>query len=116
MRVFDFTEISFVELKCLLGRTWIKRCWPNGAFPSKSNAVIVICAHFRKNTDGRVWADILKENARKEFEQARYERDPEMVSRMLVVGRDALNQAMEKVRRRHSCNDSHGEGEICHVL
>lgn len=51
----------------------------------------------RKNTDGRLWSVILKENARQEFEQARHERDPEMVSRMLVVGRDALNQTMEKV-------------------
>jgi hypothetical protein len=42
----------------------------------------------------------LKENARAEFEQARHERNPEMVSRMLVVGRDALNQTMEKVRER----------------
>ena len=40
---------------------------------------------------------ILQENARMEFEQARHESDPEMVSRMLVVGRDALNKAMEKV-------------------
>lgn len=60
--------------------------------------LIYIVVIRRKNTDGRVWADILKENARKEFEQARYERDPEMISRLLVVGRDALNQTMEKVR------------------
>jgi hypothetical protein len=59
---------------------------------------VCACARcHRKNTDGRMWSEILAENARKEFEQARHERDPEMISRMLVVGRDALNQTMEKV-------------------
>jgi hypothetical protein len=36
-------------------------------------------------------------NARKEFEAARYERDPVIITRMLFVGRDCLNQTMEKV-------------------
>lgn len=63
-----------------------------------------------KNTDGRVWADILKENARKEFEQARYERDPEMISRLLVVGRDALNQTMEKATEMSKRQPGPGSG------
>jgi hypothetical protein len=49
-----------------------------------------------RNQAGELWADVLKKNARKEFEQARFERDPLVVARMLVVGRDALNQTTEK--------------------
>jgi hypothetical protein len=44
----------------------------------------------------------MKENARMEFEQAKHERDAEMIQRMLVVGRDAFNQTMEKITGRDS--------------
>ena len=37
-----------------------------------------------------------------EFEQARHERDPETVSRLLVGGRGALEQALEKVSAHRS--------------
>lgn len=49
-----------------------------------------------RNPAGELWSDVLKSNARKEFEQARFERDPLVVSRLLVVGRDCLNQTTEK--------------------
>ena len=49
-----------------------------------------------KNAKGEMWRDILKVNARKEFEQARFERDPEIIARLLFVGRDCLNQTTEK--------------------
>lgn len=39
---------------------------------------------------GRPWNAILKENARKEFEQSREERDPLLVAKMLAVGRQCL--------------------------
>ena len=48
------------------------------------------------NTDGQPWSKIIRANARKEFEQAKYERDPEMIARLLLVGRDSLTQTMEK--------------------
>jgi len=48
------------------------------------------------NADGEPWSNVIRKNARKEFEQARHERDPEMVARLLVVGRESLNQTMEK--------------------
>jgi hypothetical protein len=48
------------------------------------------------NPQGEKWSRILKENARKEFEQASYERDPVILARLLVVGRDALTKTMEK--------------------
>jgi hypothetical protein len=40
---------------------------------------------------------MLRENARKEFEQAKHETDPQMVTRMLLVGRDSLTKTLEKV-------------------
>ena len=49
-----------------------------------------------RNQAGELWSDVLRKNARHEFEQARYETDPVLITRMLVVGRDALNQTREK--------------------
>ena len=49
-----------------------------------------------KSQTGEMWSEVLKKNARHEFEQARYERDPLVVARLLVVGRDCLNQTKEK--------------------
>lgn len=41
---------------------------------------------------------MLRENARKEFEEARYETDPEIINRLLVTGRDCVHQVRNKVR------------------
>lgn len=49
------------------------------------------------NEKGISWSFILRQNARKEFEQARFERDPAVITKLLFVGRDCLNQTMEKV-------------------
>lgn len=49
-----------------------------------------------KDQKGELWSDVLKRNARSEFEQAKFERDPILIARMLVVGRDALNQTTER--------------------
>lgn len=48
------------------------------------------------NEHGVPWRDVLRHSARQEFEQARHERDPEIVNRLLVVGRDAVHQVAEK--------------------
>mmetsp|Transcript_15641 Transcript_15641/g.26207 ORF Transcript_15641/g.26207 Transcript_15641/m.26207 type:complete len:91 (-) Transcript_15641:1064-1336(-) len=48
------------------------------------------------NEKGEMWSEVLQHNARKEFEQARYETDPLIVSRLLLVGRDCLNQTTDK--------------------
>jgi len=48
------------------------------------------------NEAGEKWCNILNKNARKEFEQSRYERDPTIIARLLFVGRDCLNQTKEK--------------------
>lgn len=46
---------------------------------------------------GVLWRDVLRENARKEFEEARFEKDPEIVTRLLIGGRDAVESALEKL-------------------
>lgn len=45
---------------------------------------------------GRAWRDVIRESARREFEAGRHERDPEMVNRLLLTGRDALDQAVTR--------------------
>ena len=55
------------------------------------------------NDKGEPWNKVLQESARKEFEQARYETDPLIVARLLVVGRDALMQLEDKVAQECGC-------------
>ena len=54
-------------------------------------------------TDSRgfLWRDILRENARKEFEAARFETDPDIVTRLLLGGQDAVESALEKLAEKH---------------
>lgn len=49
---------------------------------------------------GVLWRDVLRENARKEFEDARYESDPEIVTRLLIGGRDAVQSALDKLAEK----------------
>ncbi|CAK9312754.1 unnamed protein product [Citrullus colocynthis] len=49
---------------------------------------------------GVLWRDVLRQNARKEFEDARYESDPEMVTRLLIGGRDAVQSALDKLAEK----------------
>ncbi|XP_061967932.1 uncharacterized protein LOC133691441 [Populus nigra] len=46
---------------------------------------------------GVLWRDVLRENARKEFEEARFEKDPEIVTRLLIGGREAVESAIDKL-------------------
>jgi Complex 1 protein (LYR family) len=46
---------------------------------------------------GVPWREVLRENARKEFEEARFETDPEVVARLLIGGRDAVQDAVDKL-------------------
>ena len=46
---------------------------------------------------GVLWRDILRENARKEFEDARFETDPEIVTRLLIGGREAVQSTLDKL-------------------
>ena len=49
------------------------------------------------DANGTPWRDVLRASARKEFDEQRTLTDPEAVARALVVGRDALGRAMEKL-------------------
>lgn len=49
---------------------------------------------------GFLWRDVLRENARKEFEEARFESDPEIVTRLLIGGREAVESALDKLVER----------------
>nr|ACU19620.1 unknown [Glycine max] len=50
---------------------------------------------------GILWRDILRENARTEFEQSRFESDPEIVTRLLIGGRQALHSAIDKLAEKY---------------
>lgn len=59
--------------------------------------ILRVARHFTwRNEKGELWRDIVVSNARKEFEQARHEKDPAIIARLLFVGRDCLNQTAEK--------------------
>ncbi|KAG8073365.1 hypothetical protein GUJ93_ZPchr0006g45150 [Zizania palustris] len=49
------------------------------------------------NERGVQWREVLRANARREFEEARGERDPEVVARLLIGGRDAVQQALDRL-------------------
>ncbi|CAN8234499.1 unnamed protein product [Cochlearia groenlandica] len=53
-------------------------------------------------TDSRgiLWRDVLRENARKEFEAARFETDPEVITRLLIGGSDAVSSALDKLAEK----------------
>lgn len=50
---------------------------------------------------GVLWRDVLRSNARREFEEARFERDPEIITRLLIGGRDAVQSALDKLADSH---------------
>ena len=45
---------------------------------------------------GNPWNETLKKEARKEFEASREEKDPLIIARMLVTGRDCVQQIQLK--------------------
>ena len=52
--------------------------------------------HWADEKTGQPWNQILKDQARKEFEESRRETDPLIIARMLVTGRDCLQQVQNK--------------------
>ncbi|KAH0938577.1 hypothetical protein HID58_006038 [Brassica napus] len=59
-------------------------------------------AEFYTWTDSRgvLWRDVLRENARKEFEAARFETDPEVITRLLIGGSDAVSSALDRLAEK----------------
>lgn len=53
------------------------------------------------DTRGVLWRDVLRENARREFENARFEKDPEIITRLIIGGRDAVQAAVDKLVEKH---------------
>lgn len=49
------------------------------------------------DSHGVLWRDVLRANARKEFEEARFEKDPEIITRLLIGGHDAVQGALDKL-------------------
>lgn len=52
--------------------------------------------HWADQATGEPWNAKLKKQARKEFEESRSETDPLIIARMLVAGRDCLQQVQNK--------------------
>jgi len=65
--------------------------------PSVSLLFLVFVDAECRIQQGVSWGQVLKESARKEFEQARWEKDPETIARMLLNGRHSLMIIQEKV-------------------
>ena len=52
--------------------------------------------HWADEKSGKPWNKMLKEQARKEFEESRQEKDPLIIARMLVTGRDCVQQVQNR--------------------
>lgn len=52
--------------------------------------------HWADPKTGRPWNVLLKEQARQEFEASREETDPLILARMLVTGRECVQQIQQK--------------------
>jgi len=65
-----------------------------------------------KDSKGHVWKDVIRESARKEFEQGKHERDPEMVNRLILSGREAVDVALDKfMEQRQKIMDEESKGK-----
>ncbi|KAM1245385.1 hypothetical protein ACFX2I_036587 [Malus domestica] len=47
-----------------------------------------------------IWRDVLRENARKKFEEARFEMDPEVITRLLIGDHDAVQSAIDELAEK----------------
>ena len=97
----DFIERSLAEAKKLGAKK--RDLTPGEVLTTKREALSLYRAVWRasfmfvwKNERGMEWKDVIRESARKEFEAARGENNPEMVARLLLTGRDYLDQATQK--------------------
>ncbi|KAG2281890.1 hypothetical protein Bca52824_053110 [Brassica carinata] len=63
---------------------------------------ILRATRFYTWTDSRgvLWRDVLRENARKEFEAVRFETDPEVITRLLIGGSDAVSSALDRLTEK----------------
>lgn len=52
--------------------------------------------HWADQASGRPWNEILRKQARDEFEESKRENDPLIIARLLVTGRDCVQQIQNK--------------------
>jgi len=52
--------------------------------------------HWADDKTGQPWNKLLKQQARREFEESKQEQDPLIIARMLVTGRDCVQQVQNK--------------------
>jgi len=86
-----------------LDRRQVKDDSPGRVLTTKREAIALYRLIFRysrlfvwTNDVGVPWRDVIRGSARQEFESARFETDPAIINRMLVVGRDAVEQTKAK--------------------
>ncbi|KXZ45344.1 hypothetical protein GPECTOR_56g441 [Gonium pectorale] len=53
-----------------------------------------------RDEKGRLWRDVIRDSARKEFEAARYEPDPEIINKLIITGRDCVQRTVESFAAR----------------
>jgi hypothetical protein len=53
-----------------------------------------------RNAQGQNMGKLIRESARKEFEQGRYETNPEIIAKMIISGRDCLMQVHERIMKK----------------
>ena len=51
---------------------------------------------------GDTWREKIRVSARKEFEDARHEPDPEIVNRLIIGGRDCVQRTVEAFSKRRN--------------
>lgn len=53
-----------------------------------------------RDDKGRLWRDVIRHSTRQEFEAARFEQDPELISRLIVTGRECVQRSLENFEKR----------------
>eukprot|EP00798_Chlamydomonas_sp_ICE-L_P024683 gene24683-10313_t len=53
-----------------------------------------------KDKEGRPFREQIRTSTRKEFEDARYEPDPEIINRLIITGRDCVARTVESFQKR----------------
>jgi hypothetical protein len=76
---------------------------PNGVLTTRREALALYRQVLRCSTlfvwrddQGRPWRDVIRSSARKEFEDARFEQDPELINKMIITGRDCVEKTVER--------------------
>lgn len=87
-------------------RAWPLRGWTSGRVETKGpprrgmgpwSVVVPARLGTQPCTPGSCRRDVLRASARQEYEAARFEQDPAIITRLIVVGRDAVSQITDKV-------------------